>query len=124
MKPISATPHGVLDYGLGLFLMNAPWIFRFNDVSAATYTMVAVGLIVLAVSLFTNYPLGLVKAIPFKVHGSIETVGALMLLASPWIMGYADFDVPRNLAVFSGIIYIGVIALTNYSAYQTQRPIH
>lgn len=124
MKPLSAKSHGVLDYATGILLIVSPWLFGFNDVTTATYTMLVVGIIVLALSLMTDYPLGLVKAVSFPAHGKIETVGALFLLASPWIAGFADVEVARNLAIIVAIAWIGVVALTNYSAYETHRPVH
>ncbi len=125
MKPLSATPHGVLDYATGILLLVSPWMFGFNDVStAATNTMVTIGIVVLLLSLVTDYPLGLIKAVPFRTHGIIETVGALALLVSPWIVGFSEIDVARNLAVIVAIAWLGVVALTNYSAFQTHRPVH
>ncbi|MCE3234292.1 MAG: uncharacterized protein K0Q50_472 [Vampirovibrio sp.] len=124
MKPLSATSHGVLDYLVGILLIVSPWLFGFNDVTTATYTMLAVGIIVVALSAMTNYPLGLVKAVSFPAHGKIETVGALFLLASPWIARFPDVDVARNLAIIVALAWLGVVALTNYSAYETRRPIH
>jgi hypothetical protein len=125
MKPLSAEPHGVLDYLTGLLLLISPWLFGFNALStAATYTMIAVGVVVLGLSLITNYPLGLVKAVPFPVHGVIETIGALGLLISPWVVGFSDLGIARDLAVIVAIAWLGIVALTNYSVFQTHRPSH
>ena len=125
MKPISATPHGVLDYLVGFLLLVAPWLFGFSDIApGATYTMVTLGIVVLGLSMVTDYPLGLIKAVPFPVHGVIETIGALFLLVSPWLVGFTEVDIARNLAIIAAIAYLAVVALTNYSYYQTHRPVH
>jgi hypothetical protein len=124
MKPISALPHGVLDYAVGILLLVSPWLFGFDTVMAATYTMVFMGVVVLALSIITNYPLGLIKAVPFPTHGKLESVGAVLLLVSPWIMHFSSIDVPRNLAIIVAIAWLGVVALTNYSVYEPQRPVH
>lgn len=125
MKPISAKPHGVLDYATGTLLLISPWLLGFHDVSvSATYTMVIMGIVVIGLSLLTNYPLGLIKAVPFPVHGVIETIGALALLGSPWVIGYTEVDMARNLAIVVAIAWLGIVALTNYSAFQTQYPAH
>lgn len=125
MKPLSAKPHGVLDYAVGLFLLASPWLFGFNDVStAATWTMVAVGLVALVLSLMTNYPLGLFKIVPFPTHGRVETAGAIFLLISPWLIRFADLPVARNIAIFVSIAWLVVVALTNYSVYEVRRPTH
>lgn len=125
MKPIAARQHGILDYSLGVFLLISPWLFGFHDASTmATLTMVVVGMVVLLLSAMTDYPLGLLKVVPFQIHGIIESAGAMVLLASPWIMGFSYMPAARNIAVIVSIAWFGVIALTNYSAYQTHRPSH
>jgi hypothetical protein len=124
MKVISALPHGLLDYAVGAMLVAAPWAFHFNQFEGPTYTMLGTGLVVLMLSLFTDYPLGLVKAVPFATHGRLERVGALFLLISPWLLHYSDIESARNLALGVGLAYCGVIALTNYSSNQTRRLVH
>jgi hypothetical protein len=124
VKPISARPHGVLDYSAGIFLLVSPWLFGFNDVStAATITMVVFGLVVVVLSLLTNYPLGLIKLVPFSTHGRIETAGAIALLISPWLVRFADVPVARNIAVLVAIAWLGLVAFTNYSFYEAERPV-
>lgn len=125
MKPISAKMHGVLDYTIGVLLVASPWLFGFRTLSSvATDVMVITGVIVIALSLITSYPLGLVKAVPFPTHGVIETIGALFLLASPWLFGYMGFDAARNVALIVGIGWLGLVALTNYSVFQTKFHAH
>jgi hypothetical protein len=125
MKPIAARQHGVLDYSLGAFLLVSPWLFGFNDASTmATLTMVVVGMVVLLLSAMTDYPLGLLKFVPFQIHGIIETAGAIVLLISPWVVGFAHITAAKNIAVLVSIAWFGVVAMTNYSIYQTHRPIH
>jgi hypothetical protein len=38
-------------------------------------------------STMTNYPLGLVKAIPFKAHLALDAIGAVALAATPFVTG-------------------------------------
>ena len=38
-------------------------------------------------STLTDYPLGVVKALPFKAHLAIDAVGALALAATPFVTG-------------------------------------
>jgi hypothetical protein len=121
MKVISAFPHAILDYGLGLFLLVSPQLFGFETFTSATSVMTKMGIIILFLSLLTNYPLGLIKVIPFPIHGALETVGAVGLISSPWLFHFADAEIPRNLAIIAAIAYFGVISLTNYSSLQTRK---
>ncbi len=123
MKPLSPYTHGFLDYAVGLLLVVSPWLLRFHEVSSiATMTMVVVGLIVLGLSILTDYPLGIIKAIPFRTHGVLETLGAIFLLVSPWILHYQAIQAATVLAVSVSLIWLAVVALTNYGATY-QRPV-
>lgn len=68
MRMIPRNIHGMLDYIVGAALITAPWLFGFADNGPATYVPVALGIGALLYSLLTNYELGLVKALPFRVH--------------------------------------------------------
>jgi hypothetical protein len=124
-KPIQPYTHGFLDYIVGLFLLVSPWLLRFHDVShTATMTMVVMGIIVLGLSLLTNYPLGAIKAIPFPTHGILETIGAIILLVSPWILHFNDIVRTATIeAVLVSIVWLGVVAMTNYT-YQPRGVVH
>lgn len=122
MKPIQSYTHGILDYLFGLILLISPWLFGFHLVGSATDTMVTLGIIILFLSLITNYPLGLLKMIPFPTHGVLETIGAIFLLVSPWIVGFSIITSATWLAVIGGIAWLVVVAMTNYS-YRVQRPV-
>ena len=50
--------------------------------------MLGIGLI--AYSLFTDYELGVWKVAPMAVHNIIDVVAGAVLVASPWIFGFAD----------------------------------
>lgn len=90
MKLIPRKLHGILDYVVGAALVAAPWIFGFADNGPATYVPVVLGLGTLLYSAFTNYEVGLVRVIPFRVHMVFDVVAGAFLAASPWLLGYAD----------------------------------
>jgi hypothetical protein len=48
------------------------------------------GIELIAYSLFTNYELGVWKVAPMAVHNLIDIAAGALLLASPWIFGFAD----------------------------------
>lgn len=119
MKPLQPYPHAILDYIVGLFLIVSPWLFRFSFDPAGTNTMVTIGIITVVLSLLTDYPLGLIKVVPFPVHGVLETLGAIVLLVSPWLFGFSDIAAATRIAVVVSIAWLVVVALTNYS-YRTE----
>jgi hypothetical protein len=86
-KPIDQTLHGVIDYSAAAFLFTA--VPRMAGISGTrserqirTSAAVHAGY-----SMLTDYPLGVIKAIPFKGHLMIDAVGALALAATPFVTG-------------------------------------
>jgi hypothetical protein len=117
LKPL---PHGVIDYAMAGMLMAAPWAFGFSRNRAATANSVASGAAILGLSLMTRYPLGAVKAIPFPVHGAIETAAGAATLTAPWLMGFSRNRSAKWTHVLSGLATLAVVAMTDYKA--TEQP--
>jgi hypothetical protein len=86
-RPIDATLHGATDYSVGGFLLTAfPKVAGIEGTRSAGQIRVA-GAFHAGYSTLTDYPLGVVKLIPFKVHLALDAVGALALAAVPFITG-------------------------------------
>jgi hypothetical protein len=80
-----------MDYLMGLLLLASPWLFGFARGGAETAVPVVLAIMMLLLSIMTNYELGLVKMIPMKVHLGMDLVSGLFLAASPWIFGFSDY---------------------------------
>lgn len=61
------------------------------------------------------------KPIPTKVHGVLDYTTGALFLASPWLLGFADNDAARRVAVGTGAAVLGLSALTNYEAGLSRR---
>jgi hypothetical protein len=86
-RPIDATLHGATDYTVGALLTTAlPRLAGVQGTRVARQIRTA-GAIHAAYSTMTDYPLGIVKAIPFKAHLALDAVGALALAATPFVTG-------------------------------------
>jgi len=112
-KLIPAWVHGVADFGSAFFLIAVALIV--GGSAGAVGTGVAVGLTLIVVSLLTDYPLGVVRVIPFVVHSAGDYLGALLLIAAPFVVGFRESD--GGLAavyVAAGVALIAVSLLTNY----------
>lgn len=114
MKILNPTIHGVLDYGLALAFLLAPNLFGFSG-TAATLSYV-IGAVYIVAALTTRYPLGLVKLIPFTVHGWLESAMAVGFIVFPWLFGFADDAAARNFYLVAGVGLLVVVALTDYKA--------
>ena len=86
-RPVDSTLHGVVDYTAGASLLTvAPKLFGVGGTRSARQIRTA-GAVHAGYSTMTDYPLGLVKAIPFKAHLAIDAIGALALAATPFVTG-------------------------------------
>jgi hypothetical protein len=86
-RPIDSTLHGVVDYSAGASLMSVlPRLLGVAGTPSARQIRAA-GAIHAGYSTLTDYPLGVVKAIPFKAHLAMDAAGALALAATPFVTG-------------------------------------
>jgi hypothetical protein len=89
--------------------------------SLAVATGVVVGVVVLAVSMLTRYPLGVVKVLPFTLHSAGDYLAAFLLIVSPFALGFSD--VAGGLSAFyvvAGVAVLAVSLITNYQ-YRDER---
>ncbi|MBA3686661.1 MAG: hypothetical protein H0W72_15675 [Planctomycetes bacterium] len=114
MKFLTPTAHGVVDYLVVLAFLAAPSLFNFTDNAATVAYVIAAAH--LSYSLITRYPLGIVKAIPFPIHGTIELAAALSLFALPWVFDFSGDEAARNWFIGSGAAIVVVWLVTNYKA--------
>lgn len=86
-RPIDSTLHGVTDYTLGTLLMTAlPRVAGVEGTESAAQMRIA-GAVHTGYSTVTDYPLGIVKLIPYKAHLALDALGAVAVGALPFITG-------------------------------------
>jgi hypothetical protein len=107
MRFIPTKFHAPLDYIVGVVLIAGPWIFQYSNVTAATTLSIVLGIGLIAYSLFTNYELGVWKVAPMAVHNLIDIAAGAVLVASPWLFGFAD----EGSNVWAPFVVIGVAAI-------------
>lgn len=100
-QPISRQVHGFLDYSAAPLVATAPALFGFKDEKSAANLAYVVGSSILALTAFTRAEWGLVKAVPFKTHLTIDLVTAVTALGAPWLFGFSKNAKARN--TFLGI---------------------
>ncbi|MGH8984816.1 MAG: hypothetical protein ACRDY6_13215 [Acidimicrobiia bacterium] len=113
VRALPAWLHAVADYAVGGLLIIVAIAVGGDGLAVATG--VVVGAVVLAVSMLTKYPLGVVKVLPFTVHSAGDYLAAALLIISPFALGYTDSD--GGLAAFyvaAGIAVLAVSLITNY----------
>lgn len=86
-RPIDSTLHGVVDYAAGAALTTVfPKLAGIEGTRSARQIRTA-GAVHAGYSTLTDYPLGIVKVLPFKAHLAMDALGALALAATPFVTG-------------------------------------
>lgn len=132
-KPISTRGHGILDYLAGVALLLAPNLFGFAEVGGAAVWMPRlVGAIAIVQSIFTRYELGLIKALPMRMHLFNDYIVGALLAVSPWLFGFYD-PANQRLWVPHLIVGVGILLITSLTqkeprhielSERTSRPAH
>ncbi len=108
MKIISSKMHGILDYATSAFLLLSPTLFKMEgNLCTITY---ALGVVHLCLTILTDFEVGLIKVIPFRIHGLIEVAVSLGLAALAfWFYNNANefgFYFFMALAVIIMLVFI------------------
>jgi len=123
VKFLPAWFHAIADYAVGILLIVAA-LMTTSAPDKAVATGVVIGVVVLAVSVLTKYPLGIVKVLPFSIHSAGDYLAALLLIVSPFAL---DFDGSSGgLATFyivAGLAVLAVSLITNYQYSPKRQPV-
>lgn len=112
MRVLAERAHGYLDYATIVYLAIAPSLFGLSGSPAAVFYVLA--MVHLCLTLSTAFALGAVRLVPFRWHGGLEWAAALLLGSMPWLAGYVQDTVARNVSVATAI-GIGIVSLlTDY----------
>lgn len=111
-KLLSPKAHAFVDYGIVAMMLAAPTLFNFIGTAAVLCYVVAA--FHLLMTLATAFPGGALRLIPFPIHGVIELVAGVSLLALPFILGFGEVEVARNFFMIMGLATIAAWTVTNY----------
>ncbi|MEO6314737.1 MAG: hypothetical protein ABIU63_13585 [Chitinophagaceae bacterium] len=113
MKFISPGLHGVLDYVTVIFLFGSPWLFQMEG-SLLVFTFILGGLQLL-LSLFTDYPGGMVKKLSFLLHGLVEFFLSLGLVIAALYFRHTGAEIGFQYYLCLAVVYILVFNLTRFN---------
>lgn len=119
MKIISSKLHGILDYIVVVFLLASPMLFKMEGTLCSfTYSLAAVHFLL---TILTRFELGIIKLIPFPIHGIIEFFVAIALaMVSFWFnkdgnsLGYYYY-------IYFAIAIMFVFILTDFKENSNRR---
>ena len=106
--------HGAIDYLVVVFLVLSPSLFGLKEYTAFfTYALAAIHFLL---TIMTKFELGLIKIIPFKIHGLIELIVSVALIGVAFYLGNLEGEVSRNFYLSFGIAVFLTWLLTDYKS--------
>lgn len=115
--------HAFVDYLVPLTLAGAPLLFDFPE--PARLVGFSVAIIHLTMTLLTDYPGGVIKLIPFRIHLTAELILGPLLVAMPFVLLYSWHTLATGMHVTWGVISFTsffVTARTLPFRYEDQGP--
>jgi hypothetical protein len=116
--PVPPLVHGILDYVVACVLIAAPFVLTFEE-DAATALAIGAGLAVLLLAAFTAWPAGIVKSIPVVAHAMLDYLLGILLIVSPFLLGFNEDD---TASAFFVILGIGALLLTVATRFTPEPP--
>ena len=105
--------HAVADYAVAATLIAVA--VAVGGSGKAVAAGVVIGVVVLAVSALTRYPLGVFKVLPFQIHSAGDYLAALLLVVSPFALSFNHTDAGLSaFYVVAGVAVLAVSLITNY----------
>ena len=112
MKILNSSIHGIIDYLVVIFLLASPSLFNLSE-DIALYTYILAG-VHFGLTILTNFKYGIIKVIPFKVHGIIEYVVGAALIAAAFILNLEGVD--KTFTIGFGVAVLVTALITNYKS--------
>ncbi len=110
---ISTKMHGAEDFAMGVLLIAAPYLLGFANHAAAQWVPTLIGVAILGMSMLTRYELGLYGLIPMPMHLMLDAGAAILLIASPWLIGFSS-------TVYLPHVILGLVILASGAITKTQ----
>jgi hypothetical protein len=112
MRLIAASAHHALDFITVVAFAIAPTLLQFTGVTAIlSYALAAVHL---GLTLLTQFSDRCARPVPLRLHGAIECVVGIALIALPWIAGWTG--TPRVFFTAAGAVILLVWETSDYRA--------
>ena len=119
MKFMSPKVHGIIDYLVVLVLLLSPTILGFTG-TLAMFTY-ALGIVHLLLSVLTDYPMGLMKAIPVTVHASVELLVGIALIVIAYTLFKDNADGKLFYVIFGTVVLLTWL-VTDYKGIKQPTP--
>jgi hypothetical protein len=111
--------HGIIDYLVVIVLLLSPTILGFTG-TLATFTY-ALGIVHLLLTVLTDYPMGLMKAIQVTVHASVELLVGIALIVIAYTLFKDNADGKLFYVIFGTVVLLTWL-VTDYKGIKQPTP--
>jgi hypothetical protein len=111
--PLSPFAHGVIEYAAGVLFIAAPFLFGY-DARAATAVSLVFGVALIVITASSDLPTGLAKTLPVTIHAVIDLIGAVFLIAAPFLFGFNGEAAPTAAFIILGVGYLLLTIATRF----------
>ncbi len=119
-RSIGAVSHGIIDYAMAILLAILPSIEGFEG-PHPMWSYLFAG-VVFTMAVVTRYPLGIVKVVGLAIHGFVELLLALCLIAAPWYGNFLSAVKTRNFYWTMGVMMLLFWFLTDFRGVRDRPP--
>jgi len=105
--------HGLVEYGLGVLAIAAPFLFSFDHNGAIAFS-VFMGAAILVLVGITDAPTGIVRSLPVDSHVVLDLVVGVLLVVAPFVLGFTEDDGATAFLVVLGLVFLLLAFLTRY----------
>ena len=113
MRVIGPLAHGIIDYAMVVLLVVGPSVAGFRN-PRQVMICYALAVVHFLLTFITRFPLGVMKTLPFALHGAIEFVVAILLIILPWLANFSAGINSRNFFVAIGALILIIWILTDF----------
>ena len=114
---LNSKVHGLIDYIFVILLLSSPTLFGLPMMTSNF--IYALGIIHLLLTVITNFEFGLIKVVPFKIHGVIELLVAILLFPIAFYMGNMEGELSRNFIMGVGVAVFLTWLISDYKKNTT-----
>lgn len=114
MKKLSSKVHGIIDYAVIIFLWLSPTLFALSSTTSLfTYVL---GSIHLALTITTDFEMGLFRIVPLKIHGLIELFVSVALAVVAFVLGNIDGSKSMTFYLIMAAAIFATWLITDYKS--------
>lgn len=109
MRFISTKVHALFDCVIGSLLIISYWLYDFHTPELNARLSIALGIIILIMTILSDYEIGIIKIMPMPLHLTIDIIIGGFLLFFTWVHKFNHSNEKLLLTFGTFLIILGLI---------------